>query len=158
MPHGSPDDSAAWEIWKLVVSGAVGGAISYTLGRLSEKLKSRSAFRSDRVEAACDLIRELCELSDDYWRRPGDDPIAEQLGGQISGLSHELIATLSDLQPWALTREEAINSAYYPFYEATSGGDFQVRSRSPEPERGSDIWKKGAFLRSSLRRGRAEEL
>lgn len=134
----------------------VGIFAGFLIGRYLERFKFLQAELTARVDDVCELIRELCDLGDDYWREIGNTERAQKLAGKINGLHFGLNGALARLGPWRLhENERLIGDAFFRFSDTLTGGDFGVGLRKADTLRASNLWRHGAALQNALRRGRA---
>lgn len=140
-------------IWIALTAGVGSFIGAFAKDFFSRQNEKREQWRNDRLSLCAD-IDDLIIRAITYWASEDDEPntkIVEET--EIMGKTWDIsgwIPLILPINDFAAKRD--LPRLHSNFIEACTGGDFQVRGRSPDYERLLSIRKAGQELRTAVNR------
>ena len=141
------------------VQFVVGLLAGFALSLLAKAIFSRIQETDARYDELCKLVAEAANLASEYWLRAGNDLEVKRLEAVIHGLQLRinLMVTLVEHRHWTI--RELGSRELDDFFDALTGGDFEVDNRDADLERAREVQLSASelivYLRDHLRRARS---
>lgn len=139
------------DIGERLVTLLVGGLIGIPIALYVRYKFVRIDEVSSRFDDLCDTIQRAADAAAEYWCMNGADDRAKILEAKMRGhqIKIDLLINLLQEENWAL--RDLCEMEQDAFYDALTGGNFEVRNRLAEPPCAVDAQTAAAVFIIQLR-------
>lgn len=145
-------------IWSIFGAILVPALLGFIIGVQVRLFAIRHDELNSRINDICSGIDYLSEKAAAYWILPGKTPDLAIKEAEIVGLQHRIIAMVEMIGESHWNIERQVEDYLFSFNDLVSGGEFQVKGRSPDIDRAAKIHRAASVLIVELRKARRSML